>query len=186
MNAAAAREPVAVLRELFDRLGGAAYGEAVTQLEHALQCGAGAASGGATPTLVVAALLHDVGHLLHRDAGGALRRGIDDRHEAVGATWLGQWFPAAVTMPIALHVAAKRYLCAVDAGYAEALSPVSRATLQLQGGVMTSAEAAAFVVQPFAADAVRLRRWDEAAKVPGSPTQPLNHYLALVASCAVR
>lgn len=121
---------------------------------------------------------------MHQDAGAVLRRGLDDRHEALGANWLRRWFPPAVTEPIALHVEAKRYLLAVDAGYAVMLSPVSRRTLKLQGGVMTAADAMAFRARPFAADAVSLRRWDDSAKTRGATTPPLSHFFARVAACA--
>ena len=174
---------IQALRELFRQRGGLAYGEAVTQLEHALQCGAVAEADGAAPALVVAAVLHDVGHFLHVDAAGALANAVDDRHEALGATWLRGWFPDAVTMPIALHVEAKRYLCYAEPAYLAGLSPVSMTTLRLQGGPMSAEAAARFLVRPFAAEAIRLRRYDEAGKVAGARTPPLEHFLAIARTC---
>src|SRR5471032_1066457 len=115
------------------RLGGsAAYGtDGVSQLEHALQCASLAEAAGASTALVIAALLHDVGHLVHSLGGDVARRGIDDRHEARGRDWLGKWFAEDVTGPVRLHVDAKRYLCAVDPGYSVILSPGSVRSLAL-------------------------------------------------------
>ncbi|HEU0177888.1 MAG TPA: HD domain-containing protein, partial [Blastocatellia bacterium] len=101
--------------ELFARLGGGAYfGEPVSQLEHALQTAFQAEQESAPDALIAAALLHDIGHLLHKLPEDIADRGIDGRHERVGAMWLARNFPAAVTEPIRMHVAAKRYLCSVD------------------------------------------------------------------------
>jgi phosphonate degradation associated HDIG domain protein len=179
----AADAAIAAIESLFARRGHEIYGETVTQLEHALQCAAAAADDDAPPELVTAALLHDVGHMLHPDPGGALADDADDRHEAIGAQWLRQWFPVSVTQPIALHVAAKRCLVRVDPAYAAALSPVSLRTLQLQGGPMETAQAHAFVASPTGHEAVRLRRWDELAKQPGMRTAPLAHFLAFARAC---
>jgi phosphonate degradation associated HDIG domain protein len=175
-------DPIRSLRELFEARGALAYGEAVTQLEHALQCGAAAATDGAGDALVSAAFLHDVGHLLHADAAAALEHGRDDAHERLGAAWLARWFPPAVTEPIALHVEAKRYLCFAEPAYTAALSAVSIATLQIQGGAHDERSAQAFREREHAASAVRLRRWDEAAKLAGARTPSLEYFLA----CAAR
>jgi phosphonate degradation associated HDIG domain protein len=144
--------------------GDARYGERVTQLDHALQCASLASEADAPDSLVAAALLHDYGHLIDDRGHMAERDGLDGAHEAVGAAALGAWFGPAVTQPIALHVAAKRYLCAVEQGYLEALSPASRLSLDLQGGPFAPSEAAAFIARPFAEDAVQLRRWDDWGK----------------------
>ena len=159
----------AVLARLRER-GGERYGERVTQLDHALQCGSLAAAEGAPASLVAAALLHDYGHLIDDRGHMAERDGLDGEHETVGAAALAAWFCPAVTEPIALHVAAKRYLCAAEPGYLEALSPASQLSLDLQGGPLAPAEAAAFIARPFAEDAVRLRRWDDWGKAM-EPTQ---------------
>lgn len=157
--------------ELFAARGSTAYfGEAVTQSEHALQTAQLARSDGAPPALVVAALLHDVGHLLHTAGEDVAERGIDTRHERIGARWLLPRFGAHVSEPVRLHVAAKRYLCGVDAGYRGRLSPASVQSLELQGGVMRLGEARQFERQDHWCEAVRLRLWDEEAKVPGLQT----------------
>jgi gamma-butyrobetaine dioxygenase len=162
---------------LFATKGEAAYhGEAVSQVEHALQSAFQAESEGAPDALVVAALLHDVGHLLGGREEDLAERGIDDRHEDAGAAWLARHFGPEVAEPIHMHVAAKRYLCSVDAGYREQLSPASIRSLGLQGGPMTPNEAAQFEANPHYRDAVRLRRWDDAAKVPDWVVPGLDHY----------
>ena len=161
MTAAAAVEAILAL---YLARGHERYGERVTQLDHALQCASLAAGEGAAVSLVAAALLHDYGHLIDDRGHMAERDGLDGAHEAVGAAALAAWFGPAVTAPVALHVAAKRYLCAVEPGYFEALSPASKLSLELQGGAFDPDEAAAFIARPFAQDAVRLRRWDDWGK----------------------
>jgi gamma-butyrobetaine dioxygenase len=141
--------------------GGLTYGEGVTQIEHALQCAALAEADGAAPSLVVAALLHDVGHLFEEEAA-ALRS--DDHHERAGAQALAGLFGPAVIQPIALHVAAKRYLCFCEPAYFDALSPASKASLKLQGGPFDAAQAAIFEAQPHWRDALSLRRYDDTGK----------------------
>jgi gamma-butyrobetaine dioxygenase len=172
------------IRDLFGERGRAAYlGEAVTQEEHALQAAWAAEKDGAAASLIAAALLHDVGHLLH-DLDYAAERGVDDCHEERGRLWLEEHFPPEVCEPVRLHVAAKRYLCAAEAGYFEGLSPASVLSLDLQGGPMTEEEATAFRAGPFAAAAVALRRWDEEAKIPGLATPPLEHFMPYLESAA--
>lgn len=177
-------EPIAALQDLFARFGHLAYGELVTQEQHALQCATLAAESGATPELITAAFLHDVGHLLYQDAAAAYAHGIDDRHEAFGAAYLARWFGPAVVKPVELHVAAKRYLCATEPSYARELSVVSKRTLQLQGGPMRASEAATFVGQPHATAALRLRRWDDSGKRQGASTLPIAQVWRIVAGCS--
>lgn len=174
----------AVLQLFADRGGSLYGGEAVTQLQHALQTAALAEQARSTPELIAAALLHDVGHLLHNLADDAPDHDIDDVHEATGARWAERWFGAAVVRPLELHVAAKRYLCATDVQYFARLSPPSVQSLRLQGGPMSADEVAAFEADPHFADAVRLRHWDEAAKDPERATPPLDHFLTFVEQAA--
>jgi phosphonate degradation associated HDIG domain protein len=165
------------IMSLFGRRGGADYGgERVTQLAHALQTAWQAEQQGASSAMIVAALLHDIGHLLHDLAPGYAGRGIDDRHETLGARWLSTYFGPHVTRPIQLHVAAKRYLCATEAPYFATLSPGSVRSLELQGGPFTSEQAQRFAATPYAQDAIVLRRWDEQAKVPHLQTPALAHF----------
>jgi phosphonate degradation associated HDIG domain protein len=149
------------IARLYATRGGHSYGEGVTQLEHALQCATLAEAAGAPARQIAAALLHDIGHLL---AGETEAVHADDRHEAKGALALAGLFGPAVRGPIALHVAAKRYLCAREPGYFEGLSPASRASLALQGGAFDPPAAAAFERRPFWREAVTLRRLDDRGK----------------------
>jgi len=166
---------------LFARKGGRAYaGEPVNQIEHALQTAMRAEEDGAGPALVTAALLHDLGHLLNDQGESPTLRGVDDLHQYAALPFLRALFADDVLVPIRLHVDAKRYLCATRDGYFEALSADSRRSLVLQGGMFTPEEAKAFIAQPHAADAVRLRLWDDLAKLEGAITPPLAHYLAAI------
>lgn len=166
------------IEALFARRGGEQYtGEPVTQLEHALQCAALAEGEGADDELVTAALLHDLGHLVHDHGATPTLRGVDDRHQFVALPLLKGLFSARVLGAIGGHVDAKRWLCATRPGYFDALSDDSKRSLALQGGIFSEAEAAAFIARPGAADAVRLRIWDDLAKAEGAATPPLRHYL---------
>jgi phosphonate degradation associated HDIG domain protein len=151
------------LERLYAERGGGAYGEGVSQLEHALQCAVLAEAEGATPGLIAASLLHDVGHLFE-DEADALE--IDHRHEIAGAQALKGLFDEAVRAPIALHVAAKRWLCFREPGYVGTLSPASQRTLELQGGTFDAAQAEAFERLPHWREAVALRRYDDLGKRP--------------------
>lgn len=169
------------IRGLFEEHGGQAYsGEPVTQLEHALQSGALAEENGASEELVAAAFLHDLGHLLNRQGETPTERGIDDLHQYYALPFLRPILPESVLEPIRLHVDAKRYLCATDEAYFSCLSADSVRSLQLQGGIFDSEGAQAFAARPYADDAVRLRRWDDLAKIAGKETPGLDHYLQIV------
>ncbi len=163
--------------EILETSGAEQYGdEAVSQLQHALQCAHLAECSGASDSLVVAALLHDFGHLIHKLGEDAAARGIDDRHEVLGRKYLARWFDEDVTAPIGLHVDAKRWLCETEPAYFDTLSPASVRSLELQGGPFSEAEAAAFIARPYAHDAVAVRRWDEQAKDPEAVTPGLDRY----------
>ena len=170
---------------LYERDGGRMYsGEPVTQLEHALQSAALAESADADAELITAALLHDLGHLLNDQGETPTARGIDDVHQYFALPFLRGLFDDRVLDPIRLHVDAKRYLCATRPGYHDALSPDSKRSLALQGGIFAAADAAAFIAAPGAARAVLLRLWDDAAKLAGQPTPPLTHFSAIMAAAA--
>jgi len=178
------------ITEIFQSHGAVQYGrEAITQQQHALQCAHLAELAGASPELVAAALLHDLGHLLAADTSTRMPDkawSVDDVHQYVAIPFLRGVFPVAVLEPIRLHVDAKRYLCCVDESYWEGLSPASRHSLQLQGGVFSREEALAFVSRPFAGDAVALRRWDDLAKNPDASPPGWQHYVKVLQSAACR
>ncbi len=171
------------LKELFDSQGGDLYGgEQVTQLQHALQAAQLAEQQNRPSSEIIAALLHDVGHLLHDLGDDCAERGIDDIHERAGADWLADvaGFVPAITEPVRLHVPAKRFLCAVNPHYHAQLSAASQLSLSLQGGAFTADEVAAFRETPYSESAVRLRGWDDLAKQPDLTTLDLQHFLALI------
>jgi len=170
---------------LFARKGGRLYeGEGVTQLEHALQTAAQAEAAETRPSLVAAALLHDLGHLLNDQGETPTLRGVDDLHQFAALPFLRNLYGDDVLEPIRLHVDAKRYLCATRDDYYQALSTDSKRSLVLQGGVYSSGEALQFIRQPYAEDAVKIRLWDDQAKVAGAVTPPLARFVAALESAA--
>ena len=168
---------------LFERHGSEGYGEDLSLERHMLQAAARARTLGASDSVVCAALLHDIGYFLHASTGAHTDAGIDFGHEAIGAAWLSQSFGPEVTAPIAMHVRAKQYLCAVEAGYLEDLSEASRISLAAQGGVMTPAQAAAFEQGPAFEAALLLRRCDDQGKEVSADVRPLASYRPLLRAC---
>ena len=159
--------------DLYERRGARMYGsEPVSQTEHALQCAMLAAEGGAAAELIAASFLHDVGHLI-AELPHSLERESDDVHQFLPIPFLRGTFADAVLEPIRLHVDAKRYLCRVDASYWDALSPASKHSLELQGGMFDAIAADRFLSRPFSWDAIRLRRWDDFSKIAGRVTPSL-------------
>ncbi|MDZ7676407.1 MAG: HD domain-containing protein [Acidimicrobiales bacterium] len=148
--------------------GNQPYDELVTETEHALQCADLAIDDGATDALIVAALFHDIGHVIDP---------ADEHHELTGARYLRRRFGRDVAGPVGLHVEAKRYLVAVDPDYAGKLSVGSVASLELQGGPLPRHCVRSFEAARHWADAVALRRWDDAAKEPGRPTRTLEDHV---------
>lgn len=171
---------------LFDRRGAGEYfGERVSMTEHALQAAYFAGKAAAPPGLILAALLHDVGHLVEDVPSDIADWTVDAHHEESGSRWLAQRFRPEVSEPVRLHVPAKRYLLATDAGYFAKLSPASVITLRLQGGPMAAHEIARFEAEPFYKEAVRVRHWDDAGKVAGLSTPGLGDYRALIEEFAI-
>lgn len=174
------------IEKLFTDKGGEQYtGEPVTQLEHALQSAMLAENEGANDALVTAALLHDLGHLLHDLGATPTLQGVDDVHQYRALPFLRGLFGDSVLEPIKLHVDAKRYLCATRPDYFAALTEDSKRSLALQGGIFSAAQADIFIRQPGAQAAVRLRIWDDLAKAEGLTTPPLSHYLERARRCVV-
>jgi phosphonate degradation associated HDIG domain protein len=175
-------DPVDVILRLFHERGSSEYGgESVNQEEHALQAAVCALAEGAPESLVAAALLHDIGHMLHDLPDDAPDEGIDDHHENSGARFVAEHFGPEVAEPVRLHVAAKRYLTAVEPDYMAKLSEPSVTSLMLQGGPMSTAEQEEFRLNPHWEAAVRLRRYDEIAKVPGAETPSVAEFAPLLA-----
>ena len=174
----------AVIEEIlaiFERRGcGAYFGESVSMTEHALQAAYFAQCEAAPPALIVAALLHDIGHLLADVPSNIADWTADARHEVIGSHWLAQRFRPDVSEPVRLHVPAKRYLLATDARYFAKLSPASVITLKLQGGPMAADEVARFETERFYRDAVRVRRWDDQGKVAGLQTPAISDHRRLI------
>jgi len=171
---------VAYLGNILERRGGDSYlGEDVTMLEHMLQAALQAEDEGADDALVAAALLHDIGHYTG-EFPEELALEVNNHHDEGGAAVLAPFFPKRVVNGVANHVTAKRYLCAVEADYFGKLSKASVRTLKFQGGVMSADEVADFESHPDFEDAVRLRRWDEGAKVAGRKTPDFQHYAPLL------
>ena len=166
------------LRTLYESEGRRRYGlESISQLEHALQAAAVAEANSEPPAMILAALLHDVGHLVGGNHEDVAKEGVDDRHETVGAAWLEPRLGRMVSEPVRLHVAAKRYLCAVDPGYAASLALDSILSLSLQGGPMSKSDVESFLREASAQEAIRLRRLDERAKAPEARTPSFDHFL---------
>jgi len=167
---------------LLARWGAQHYDDRVSQLDHALQCASLAEQAGAPGELIAAALLHDIGHLieLDRSTGQIGDLSVDRHHETIAGRALAGLFPDEVTGPIALHVEAKRYLCAVDPGYHATLSDGSVRSLVTQGGPMTDEEMAQFERHASYREAADLRRWDDAGKVTGLQVATLDHFVTLL------
>lgn len=173
------------IERLFEARGGEQYiGEPVTQLQHALQTAAGGEAEGASDALVTAALLHDLGHLLHDLGETPSMHGLDDVHQYRVLPFLRGLFDDEVLDAIKLHVDAKRYLCATRPAYHASLSDDSKRSLLLQGGIFSAAEAASFITLPGAHGAVSLRLWDDQAKDADKVTPPLSHFMQRARRCA--
>lgn len=166
------------------RIGDEYLGEDVKLVEHMLQCADLALSVSAPDYLVAAALLHDIGHLLVEDPEGGHESRVDRHHDVVGAKWLEERFPATVSEPVRLHVAAKRYLVTTNHDYLSKLSHASVQTLYMQGGPLNQEEVIEFISREGAEDAVRVRLWDDLAKVRDKPTSTLHDFKEIIDSLA--
>ena len=178
-------QAIGFIFDLFAQQGAREYmGEPVSMAQHMEQSAACAAADGASDELVIAALLHDIGHFIGDHPIDALEKGDDNNHEDVGADFLQAVFPDSVSEPVRLHVAAKRYLCATDDAYFARLSDASVNSLMVQGGPMNAAEIADFESNPHHRDAVRLRHYDDDGKVAGLSIEPVTNYYDTLKSLA--
>lgn len=164
------------------RFGSLHYGEDVTQMEHILQTAHLARIDRAPITLIAAALLHDIGQFIDDAGNAAEQKGLNARHEVIGADFLEPYFPRTLTEPVRLHVEAKRYLCAAEPGYLSSLSTASALSLHLQGGPHNEEEMRAFRAIPGADDAIRLRRYDDQGKKRNWVVPELESYRSLLES----
>ncbi|HEV3268581.1 MAG TPA: HD domain-containing protein [Acidimicrobiales bacterium] len=181
-----APETVDQLFELYEARGSEFYGESLTQVEHALQSAALASGERASDQMILAALFHDVGHLVTevQNEEEFDFAHDDDVHEALGARILSPLFGPAVARPVSLHVTAKRWRCTREPAYIEQLSDASRATLQAQGGLLSDDECLRFEEHPGFVDALTLRTWDDEAKVVGKDAGALRDYVTMANSLA--
>jgi phosphonate degradation associated HDIG domain protein len=172
---------VAFIGSIFERRGDEEYlGEPVTMGEHMLQGATIAEQDGQPEEIIVAALLHDIGHFTS-EFGTFMMDDTEDRHhEDAGAAVLERFFPKIVTDCCRYHVAAKRYLCATRPDYFNRLSEASIHSLNLQGGAMTAEEVAVFEQNPNLKDIVAVRYLDEAGKQAGMKTPDFWHFAPMV------
>ncbi|MFT7291165.1 MAG: putative HD phosphohydrolase [Marinobacter psychrophilus] len=171
------------LAKLFEKFGDEQYGEAITQREHMLQSAHMAEERGESDAIVVAALLHDVGHFFSPQTEELVSDGRPEQnfcHEVLGARFLESCFGPEVIVPIQLHVAVKRYLCSVEEGYYESLSEASKHSLVLQGGPMTPAQVEKFSAGKHSDAAIGLRYCDDHGKQVGIDIPGLEYYRELI------
>lgn len=172
---------VPFLADIFARRGGEEYlGEPVTMAEHMLQGATFAEAAGMDEEIIVAALLHDIGHFTSEFGTYSPDDTEDRHHEDAGAEVLAPFFPSLVTDCVKYHVAAKRYLCATKPAYFDRLSAASVHTLELQGGPMNAAEVAAFEANPNLKRIIAVRYLDEKGKEPEMQTPGFDHFAPMV------
>ena len=186
-NAIDATNIVDYIADVFERRGAESYlGEKVSMAQHMLQAAQQAERSQADPELIVAALLHDIGHFSNEIPDNVLMKGSNNYHEEAGANFLADYFPLSVTEPIRQHVAAKRYLCATDPEYLSRLSEASVYTLKVQGGPMNPDEVAEFEKSPYLDSCIKVRVWDDAGKDPDKSHPDFSHYRKVVQSLVQR
>lgn len=172
---------VAFLADIFARRGAEEYlGEPVTMAEHMLQAAQCAQDAGQSPAVIVAALLHDIGHFTSEFGTYSPDDVVDKHHEDAGADVLAPFFPPLVTDCVRYHVAAKRYLCAARPEYFQKLSAASVHTLMLQGGPMDGSEVADFERNPHYRDIIKVRVYDDTGKRAGAPIKSFADYASMV------
>ena len=180
-NPLTARTIVAFLADIFERRGGEEYlGEPVTMAEHMLQGATLAENANLPEIIVVAALLHDIGHFTSEFGTFRMDDTEDRYHEEAGAQVLEAFFPTLVTDCVRYHVAAKRYLCATRPDYFNRLSDASVHSLNLQGGPMSPQEVAEFEQNPNLEQIIQVRYLDDAGKHADMETPGFAHFAPMV------
>jgi len=168
---------------MYKQHGGSEYaGEKVSQLEHMVQAAQLAEEKGFDEEVILAAFLHDIGHIAEEANGeNAMDEfGLKD-HEAIGAQFLMEkGFSSKISKLVASHVNAKRYLTKADPDYYNQLSEASKRTLEFQGGMMSAEEAEKFEKDPLFSEIILMRRWDEQAKVEDKPLPELDRYRTMI------
>jgi phosphonate degradation associated HDIG domain protein len=179
MTAEQAQKTTDEIMGLYESYGGAEYaGEKVSQLEHMVQAAQLAEAQGFDEEVILAAFLHDIGHISEAARGDNEMDGFGIKdHEELGAEFLREkGFSKKIARLVESHVEAKRYLTIKDPAYYAQLSEASKKTLEYQGGPMSEEEAAAFEQYPLFDLIIRMRKWDEEAKIENQPLPDLRHY----------
>ncbi len=172
---------VAFIGDIFERCGDEEYlGEPVTMAQHMLQGATIAEQNGLPEDIIVAALLHDIGHFTSEFGTFSMDDTEDRFHEEAGARVLADFFPSVVIDCVRHHVAAKRYLCATKPEYYDRLSEASIHSLNLQGGPMSETEVDAFEKNPNLKKIIQVRYLDEAGKHPDMVTPDYAHFAPMV------
>jgi phosphonate degradation associated HDIG domain protein len=173
-------QAVEEISRLFTEHGHHHYGESMDQIQHAVQAARLALADGSTEDMVLAAFLHDIGHLLVNEVPVSQRDDAIYRHQSVGADYLrGLGFSERVADLVERHVDGKRYLTAVDPGYRDTLSEASIESLGFQGGPMDPAEVSAFEALGDRDAHLKLRHWDDEAKNADDPDRDMSHFLEM-------
>lgn len=175
-----------IIGQIFDAFaacGHLDYGEDISMREHMLQTACLAENNGEDNRVVVAALLHDYGHLICNMPNDSFERGRDNCHESLGATALEKWFDDDIVDAVRLHVEAKRYLCTANSEYIDKLSQASVATLAIQGGPMNHQEMRRFQQEKGYEMAIRIRVYDDRGKVPEMQRPALEQYIPKIRAC---
>jgi phosphonate degradation associated HDIG domain protein len=183
MSTEQARKITDEIMDMYEKHGGAEYaGEKISQLEHMVQAAQLAEEQGYDEEVILAAFLHDIGHIAASAEGDKGMGGYGTKdHEEIGAEFLkGKGFSRKVVRLVESHVEAKRYLTFKDPVYYEQLSEASKTTLGYQGGPMNEEEAAAFEQYPLFELIIRMRKWDEQAKIQDRQLPDMRHYRAMI------
>ena len=170
---------------LYETHGNADYiGEPVSQLEHMCQAAQLAEEEGHDDEVVLAAFFHDIGHLCEFIMPVELMEGVGVLdHESIGQEYLvNSVFSERIAKLVKSHVEAKRFLTFKFPEYFEKLSDASKLTLQHQGGRMNAEEAEAFEADPMFDIYIKMRTWDDLAKITNKALPDLNRYKQMAIS----